>query len=328
MREYRHSESFAHLKAIREKISTNLSTVQYMRILDAFIHKALEPLVDNTRYVDIVLAEILSWSIINHRRKVTMMGRAHIITDILAFLVDEDSDSRKQRLFNIKLDRSAHFHCLQTFLETMEKTYLPAANCELEVPENVFGDSTAYCRIRMREIEEGFGCAKGPLLTTYQRVKYWYDHAVNFKHKILEKYTRLCLVNAQRDYSFYFNREIELDDITQMYMYVASRAIDKCDADQGALTSHIQNWFKTGRSHLNKERVVSTTISLDDEDLFLEASSVDIHHTEGHDKIKHVQMLARVADPYGLGRYLLGLDPSLPQASQKILHALARVDCE
>lgn len=322
-REYRHSESFAHLKNVKEQISTNLSTVQYMRILDAFVHKALEPLVDNTRYVDIVLAEVLSWSIINFRRKVSMLGRDHLVPNIMAFLIDSDSESRKERLQELKLDRGVHFHTLQTFLETMEEKYLPAANCELDVPDHVYGDTVAYCRLQMQEIERGLGCTRGPLLTTYHRVKYWYDHAVEFKRQILEKYTRLCLVNAQRDYSYYFNREIELDDITQMYLYVASRAIDKCDSDQGALTSHIQNWFKTGRSQLNKERTAVSALSLDDEDSFFDLGTVDPHHTEDHEQTRHLLTLARVADPYGLGRYLLGLNPELPEASRRVLRSLA-----
>lgn len=323
MREYRHSESFSQLKSVKEQINTNLSTVQYMRILDAFVHKALEPLVANTHYVDVVLAEVLSWSIINFRRKVSMLGRDHLTPNILAFLIDTDLESRKERLLGLKLDRGVHFHILQTFLETIEQKYLPAADCELEMPAGYCGDTIAYCKLQMQDIEKGLGCTKGPLLTTYHRVRYWYDHAIEFKHKILEKYTRLCLVNAQRDYSFYFNREIELDDITQMYLYVASRAIDKCDSDQGALTSHIQNWFKTGRSQLNKERVTASSLSLDDEESFLDLGEIDDHHSEDHERTKHLLTLARIADPYGLGRYLLGLNPELPEASRNVLRSLA-----
>lgn len=300
---YQHSKAFADLKGIKEQIEGNLSTVQYLRILDASLYRAMEVIVTNTQYADQVMAKMLAWSVPNFRRKLSMADKGKLIPGMMSFLLDNDPASRCKRLRELKLDRGGLFYCIRSFLSFVETDYLPMTECSEELPKGVVGDAMAYCKSRMNDLDVAVGLApKANLQQVYLETKYWYEHAERFKQQILEKYTRLCLVNAQRDYTGYFNHRRSLDDIVQTYLYMASRAIDKCDSGRGALTSHIQNWFMTGRTILNREQ---PTESLEESTHLDEDLAVEEADTEN---ATYLQALIRHVDPKGLGRYLLGMD--------------------
>lgn len=297
---YRHSEAFARLKGTTERIQGNHSTVQYLRVLDAFLFEGIDILVHNTRYMDVVLSKTLAWSIPNFRRKITMANKENLVPSVMGFLLEKNPAKKKAILRELKLDRIILFYALSSFLDLMEKEYLPAVNGEL--PLKAQGDSLAYCMVRVQDVERSLHATKR-LTGVYSKCKYWYEHAVDFKHKILEKYTRLCLVNAQRDYVSFFQKKVDLDDIVQTYLYMASRAIDKCDAGQGVLTTHIMNWFLTGRAYLKKGDLDQTPL---DESPEIEEEGDD--QQDSNLASAHVQAVSRLVDPTGLGRYLLGIE--------------------
>lgn len=314
--QYKHSESFAQLKGITERIQGNYSTAQYIRVLDAFLLEGVDAMIDDTRYMDVVLSKVLAWSVPNFRRKVTMSGKENLVPSVLAFLLEKNATKKKALLRELKLDRIVLFYALSSFLELLEKEYLPAVNGELRIL--VKGDPLAFCMLRVHDVERSLHASKR-LTGTYAKVKYWYEHAVDFKHQILEKYTRLCLMSAQRDYVGYFHHRVDLDDIVQTYLYMASRAIDKCDVNRGVLTTHILNWLLTGRAHLRRDEVEQPT-----SDEFLDedtATDVDTERRDSYSTVEHVQAVSRLIDPKGLGRYLLGIEQPV---GELLIHRAAR----
>ena len=89
----------------------------------------------------------------------------------------------------------------------------------------------------------------------YKQVAYWFDKAQDFKSKIMQKYVRMTILQAQKAYVEY-NHEIDLDDITQIYLQIMSKAIDRCDSRFGVLTTFIQSWLKSAKAIV--QRMVQT----------------------------------------------------------------------
>ena len=170
-------------------------------------------------------------------------------------------------------------------------------------------------------LEESFK-ARSPLLATFLESLFWLDKALSFKQLILEKYVRLCLTTAQRDYVNFFNHEIDLDDIVQVYLVVASRAIDKADSRQGALTSHVQSYFKTGRVRARQQNLQKLarksieTINWEAQvnDDWSASTSQQERTIEEKEHQILVRQLAKIADPTGAARAYLGIEEVLRES--------------
>ena len=77
--------------------------------------------------------------------------------------------------------------------------------------------------------------------------EYWFEKAQDFKSKIMQKYVRMTLLRAQKAYTE-CNYEVDLDDVTQIYLQIMSKAIDRCDSRFGVLTTFIQSWLKSAKA--------------------------------------------------------------------------------
>jgi hypothetical protein len=163
-------------------------------------------------------------------------------------------------------------------------------------------------------LRTGFG-----LHSVYTQVKYWYKQAVVFKEKILEKYTRLCLNTAQRDYVD-LQGKVKLDDIIQIYLLTALKAIDRCDTEKGVLTTHIQNWLLSA-----KNVVVSKYISESQEDNvnLVGIEEIDnmacVEYEDMTETIDKVRRIAKIFDSEGFGRLSLNIEEVLSLADIQLI---------
>jgi hypothetical protein len=102
------------------------------------------------------------------------------------------------------------------------------------------------------QIERSIGLREGgELYAAIMEVEYWSAKARKWKEQIVEKYTRMALLQAQATYRDY-NHVVKLDDIVQIYLLVVSRAIDRCDSRHGVITTFMQSWFKSAKSEVAK----------------------------------------------------------------------------
>lgn len=295
------------MKVIQEKISGNLTTSQYLEIYDTFLLNSIKPLIENTRYFDSFVIRLIGWQEKNFRRKVSFKPRPEFPRLATLFLLARDSCERLAAYKAMKLDRGARIEFLKTFHESME-VYEKACNCEL-TPPNPNQDVLSYCLGVKSQIEKGHK-SDATLVEVISESKLWLGRALTFKQSILEKYVRLCLNTAQKDYVHYFHHRIPLDDIVQTYLMAASRAIDKCDLTQGALTSHIQNWLFSGRDHVSKHsqdpKVESYVEHLEDLVDLTADNEVERLDSERNDELE-LRRLAKLCDPSGVGRAYLGI---------------------
>jgi hypothetical protein len=301
---YENSRVFADLKNIKERISGNMTTYQYLISYDQMLDNAIMPVVRRTKFMDSFLVRMLGWQEKNFRRKISFLPRKEVPHRILNFLVSGSADDRVKTFTSLRLDRGLRVECLGLFFESL-RAYELACNAELIDPLN--SDNLPYCFYVKATTEANLGCTSSDLLGTLRESRYWLEIASGFKQKLIEKYVRLCLTTAQRDYTGFFDCSVKLDDLIQTYLMAASRAIDKCDYKQGVLTSHIQNWLFTARDSMAKMREKASSdvglLGLDEirslskqEDELLEKDSLNV-----------VAQLAKIVDPRGAARCYLQL---------------------
>lgn len=299
---YQHSEAFSKLKATKESLDTNLTSAQYLKTIDALLKNAILVIVRNSHYFDDYLVRLLGWQEAHVKRKVSFVSRQEFAAATINYLIQPTKELKCEKIDDLRLERGVIFELCRSFLEALSD-YEKACNHLLH-PDPC--RELAY----KHQVEKAFQ-SDGPLIASVSLVRYWTEMALDYKHKVLEKYTRMCLNQAQKDYVSYFDMSIPLDDIVQAYILVAGRALDKCDYRQGVLTSHIQTWFYTARTALSED-IGGKTVNDSDETLIdSEENDVLGDKIERESNILKVRKLARLVDPTGIGRLFLGIEETL-----------------
>jgi hypothetical protein len=325
---YQASVSFQKLKVIKESIDGNLTTAQYLRVYDAYLSNAIEPIIVNCRAFDIFLGQLTSWQVRQPRRKVTMGDRKDLPRLVTRFLISQGREARLAAYRELNLDRGILVSFTSTFLDSF-KDYMQALDLTLKSSTGVPASMEECLRIKAL-IESNFK-TKEPLFGILNEAEHWLNIALNFKAKIVEKYVRLTISAAQRDYIEVFDCSVKLDDILQTYLAYTSRAIDRCDFHQGALTSHIQTHFLAARNAVTKQRQLHLKLveiqKLDQEsfDNHLEDSRSYLTERENQETAQRISRLARIVDPRGAARAFLGIPESLSTQELKKLHSLKKI---
>lgn len=329
---YQHSQTFAQLKSITESIGSNLSSYQYLAILDSLLLRALYPIVDNTSFVDNFLAKILAWQYLNPRRKASSIPKTDLASYVTFFLIAGQTEHKIRYLQKTKLDRGILAEIVRVWLKVVEPYEdLVTSPDELDVSVDYAERETAIELLASLKADHS-------LYGAYQQTKYWWAQYQSFRNMVLEKYTRMCLSKAQQDYEE-LGRRVPLDDMVQIYLFTAARAIDKCDTDKGVLTTYIKNWLKDAKnkvmtSHMadvayslpknsktaGKNMAAAQSISLDDVDLDAEELLNEANEERQH-TLDEVRLVAKMFDPVGFGRLALGIQEYLSTDDRKAIRA-------
>ena len=337
---YKHSSSFAVLKGTQETFDGNLSTVQYMRILDGYLYRSLAPIVNCTNHADKCITHLLAWGVRHGKRKLTMDATIDYQALMFQFLMtprepkyqgtDASPMSQRLRLLkSIKFDRAFLLYIVNSFVNNLAGTYSLACNGNLTAPFGSVGDNLSFNLYVKNRIDQYYGVPKSiSLLEQHQVSTFWRDRHLSAKKIILEKYVRLTIQSAQKDYAHYFYcTNVDLDDLCQSYLMMTSRAIDRCDPDQGTLTTLIQSWHLTGRSNAQKDRDrlqhEDRNVTAEDLDDLDETAVFDAKDDEHQHEVNHIRRIAELADPKGFGRFLLGLLSAPPSThDREVLEAI------
>lgn len=308
------------LKNVREQLDHNYTSYQLLSVLDRLLWKAMWPIIANTEYMDRVLANVLGWSSSNPRRKLSSLPKEKFNTYTVAYLASDDPQTKFKILKRMRLERNILFYVLDRFV------HLVNSYPKHQTPPQQTLNALAVLQ-------------PNKLWFAAREAQYWSETAIRFKGMILEKYMRFVMMEAQ---SFYRQQQqhnphltFDLDDIAQNFILTVSKAIDKCDAQQGTLTSYIQNWIKDAkgnptlrgeygiaysipasqRRHIAQssvDKTVNISVSLSGEDLTaLESSTNTELEYETQQTIQLVRLLAKRCDPMGIGRIFLGIQEVL-----------------
>lgn len=323
---YSHSEAFAVLKNTNEKIALNLTSYQYLTVLDNMLYDALTPILINTKFFDVFLSQVIGWQTLNPKRKTCGVGRVGLATLSTLFFLTMDPQQKVKLVKRMKLHRNILFECISRWVDLMTEYTATSSQIGTEDVVALLQDLHEVALMRT-----GYS-----LHSTYHTVTFWYKKAKIFKEQIMEKYTRMVISTAQRDYVELGMIE-PLNDMVQSYMMTMSKAIDKCDADRGVLTSYINSWLKSAKNNVEKRaghdisEIYKKTGGQKVEHVDLEEvedTVSDDDDREREDNIQRVRTLAKLFDPKGHGRLMLGIQEQLSEDDRNTLRALAAVSKE
>lgn len=234
-RRYKHSEVFAEVKAIEEDIKINLTSLQYLQILDYYLWNSLRFVINiSPTFFTCYLSKVIAYQQVHSMSKLSSESRETITNNFYNYVTTGDVEWIKK----LYLNRGLYFGIISYWLSKSNEYF------QLRSPFNTQGDAPE----RMHAIINELSITDNQLYyANYKQAQYWFDKAQDFKSKIMQKYVRMTILQAQKAYVEY-NHEIDLDDVTQIYLQIMSKAIDRCDSRFGVLTTFIQSWLKSAKA--------------------------------------------------------------------------------
>lgn len=312
---YEHSATFASLKGIKETLEGNYTSAQYLETLDKLIDNALRPIIQSTSLFEGFVGQLLGWQEDNRKRKVSFLDRQEFTQLACAWFLIPSKVDKSFNCQRLRIERAALLEFLVTVLEEMDP-YLKACDARMVDAQGKPVPIEEQLAYRQR-IEQSYN-SPVTLRPYILQARHWTALAIAFKQQIVEKYVRLSLMQAQRDYVHVFSKKIRLSDVIQSYNLAVIRAIDKCDARQGVLTTYIRNWFLTARASLLESLPAEPTVSSDSIEDASSDQSFDPPDLEADQRIEHVRAIARLVDPEGYGRAYLGIVESFSYIKEQL----------
>lgn len=316
---YQHSEVFAKMKAINEDIKVNLTSLEYLQVLDYFLKNAWEQIITFCpEFVDHYLVKVLAFNTLHRSVKVCSEPKKSLPILILKCIAS--TGKQKVHAFErLHLNRGIIFGCITQFLKLADQRakIWSVFNNDLQLREKF---------ILSDRIDALLGYPdKDKFQTVYGNVVYWNDKAKEFRSMICQKYTRLALLQAQKAYTQY-NCRISLNDISIIYCMIVGKAVDRCDARFGVLTSFIQNWMKSAQCQVIKLLKEDKHLSLEalheqyGDSFDLPTTSIE---TSIDSNVSDIAYKAKIADKDGVLRATLGIPEYLSIKDHALLEGLA-----
>jgi hypothetical protein len=320
MKTYEHSEIFAKLKDVKERIGTNLTSLEYLETLDMFLWRAIGSIRKAMpRLVDEFMVKAIAQQTFKSSTKFSSImkeekGKLPVI--LFNALTERDPDSL-EGFRNLRLNRGMLFGLVKIFVDRT------APYVELVNVEPLSFDDWRARATQLRLMEKALGVPEGiPLYSVIEDVNIWYERARDWKSAIIEKYTRKALGQAKVAYEDY-NYAMDLSDVIQIHMVLLSRAINRCDSRLGVLTTFITSWFKSARSEMTK--IINSSQEVSYEELLEEmGDAAEVEGSEDktlrtNEMVQHISMLAKQIDPTGVLRIHLGIPEFMPLDKREIL---------
>jgi hypothetical protein len=309
---YQHSVSFANLKTIHEEISTSYTTYQLLSTLDYFIESAIDPIATAwPDWLDNYYAKVVAWQFVRPSVKFSRSHRFGMPHLLFNALTSDDPQEKRTWQKEMFLNRGILFGLVSLFLKASKGFML-------------LHDPTVRISNRKRALLIAKAEEKcSPYLhASILQAQYWGDKSRWFKDLVMQKYVRLALMNAKRSYTE-IEYAKELDDIVQTFLLYMSKAIDRCDARQGVLTTFIQTWFYSARADVRRQ--VTEGMHTSYEELLESGALIDFTDPDtSMEEIQHLASLSKSLDPDGAIRHALGIPEFLRQEQLKILERFAK----
>jgi len=303
---YQHSESFAKLKSIKEGIDSSLTSYQWLATLDYFIESAIDPMVTSLPLlVNNYYAKVIAWQSHKPSIKFSRINKHDLPTLLFNSITTEGAVSRSFQK-EMLLNRGLLFGLINIFQHTVNG-YMQVHNPATRITNN---DRMLKLAIAEKNFDTTY------LYASARESQFWANKAYSFKKLIVQKYTRLALMNAKGVYT-QVHTYLKLDDIVQTYLMFLSKAIDRCDSRQGVLTTFIQTWFHSAKAHTMKEAQDKHQQSSFDEQH--ETTDLSVGPDTSYENIQHIASTAKRVDPSGILRVSLGIPEFLSSNQLSIL---------
>lgn len=322
-RSYEHSQTFDVMKGINEQVVGNLTSLQYLQTLDLFLWNALMPIhAECPSLFNNYLVKIVAHQSIQASTKFTSDDRSKLAVLMFNVLTNHDPRKAHEQARLMYINRGLLFGFIALFLKKLR--HYERLHSPFVVMDPVVRNS------ELHRIEQSMGLRhNSSLYSVIQQVRHWHDKALWWKGVIVEKYTRMTLLQAKSAYED-FNHYVNLNDVVQIYLMVLNRAIDRCDARQGVLTTFIQNWYKSARSEVADLSKTQTDVSYESISEEHGDAASDIlgfakPNTEGELE-EHIAYTAKTIDKRGYVRAVLGIPEYVTRQQRELLELFVLED--
>lgn len=325
---YGYSEEFNILKDVKETLGDNYTTRDYVGSLDLLLFNAVKSVVLTSSFSDTFMANVCAWYSSNAKRRISRLDKSEFFGLVAQMLATDDPAVKFEKVKLMQLER--------TILYFMVDSWLIALNGYTQCVSVCAKTKDKTKRLKMTEYEYTVGRRRNASLSLYSAIreaKFWLANFLQLKQLILEKYSRMIVCCAQKDYKS-MGHKVSLSDLVQNYMVTAARALDKCDFKQGTLTSYIQLWLKSARSKSIRTDSIDSCprsqnsdksvvhIRLDDTEFKDESNSKEMSSfdTSSHDdQVTNIRVLIKLIDPTGVFRLITGIEEHLNAEEIRLL---------
>lgn len=302
MAAYQHSELFALLKKV-EDYPYNFTSYQWLTTLDFFIESAIDPIVaTDTEFADAYYAKVVAWAAHKPNTKFTR-GDVDLPTVLWNAQTSKSLKTKRDLYRSMNLNRGLLLGLIRLYLERYKQ---------------VMAVHDPWASVKERKRLLAYLRDQHPqTVPALAQVQFWYDHALNLKNIITNKFMRMTLNQARRTYVDY-NHVLRLNEVIQIYLKFLNKAIERCDAQQGVLTSFIQNWLMSARGAVAVQ-VKAAQSQISYEDYQLDRESLGIGEDTKEEDLQFVAATAKELEPDGLIRFSLAIPEFLTSAQRKVL---------
>lgn len=222
-----------------QRLESNLSSHQMIKILDLLIEKALQPICAATDILQEWICELLPLVHGDSRRKVSSVPTEQLLSMGMASIFVTKKSERFRLINEMKLERGLAFMLLwKLYFLTENYNNYQLKYCKYKDPV-----IRSHFSGKMQEVEQRCNATRNSLGPALNQSSWWADHGVNYKSMIAEKFYKLAYQQASRAASS-TNIHVDINDLYKNYLLALNRAIDKFSPDKGVLTSYIQYYFK------------------------------------------------------------------------------------
>jgi hypothetical protein len=298
-------------------VSGSFTSYQWLTVLDHFIESAIDPIA--TAYpdlADVYFAKVVAWQA--HRPSVKFSRNdKHTLPVLLFNALTTDGETKREHQKKMLLNRGLLFGLISLF-EKATADYMRLQDPSVKMPR-----ARRQHLISLAERR----CGSPYLYAAVRQSRFFADKAYWFKELIVQKYTRMTIMSAQKTYKdtdFQFN----LNDTIQVYLMYLSKAIDRCDARQGVLTTFIQTWFYSAKAEILKTVSQDAKTSSYDELLESGMSSHSVEPDRKYEVLQHLCVTAKALDPDGALRHAMGIPVVFRSADRKVMLAFIQPEVE
>lgn len=227
-----------HLLA-QEGLKHNLSGRQIMSILDRLLRGALQPIVNLTNLARRGLCDALVQFSFDSRRRFGSLERQETIDSLFSSVVTQRSRDHARLVLTMSMDRSVGSQIVAMFLKRTRGLADIERRAQLGID----------VRPTLSSLGRSIGCSEPERLPA---ARVWAQHYMDlyeeFKSRVVFKYNRLIISQA-RAAAKHSALPMDMEETVKNYGMAVAKALDKYNADRGALTSYVQQWLKNERTN-------------------------------------------------------------------------------
>jgi hypothetical protein len=328
----------------------NLTGGQIQEIMDTLLMGILRPLVSRSNLFDTQLVFALSFISKNKKRKISTAGRQESINFLSKALLSEDLEEKLSYIKKARLERSMIEIFVMRIIDENYETFMNLYHRLLEGKED-----RILLSKRINVLIKNLGCEKrSDFYILINSLKESLKVYKSYTASVIAQYVKLSSTQAKFFVDTNPHNQYDFNDVRQNFMRNILIALNKYDSSKGALTSYINFWLLNAQTcgssaheygiaysvppqHKRKmardkgsNREVNFSVSLDSPAEDDEGETISLHNKlecpqsvdkqiEHHKTSMLISLLAKNADPYGIGRLSMNIDECFtPQELSKM----------